>query len=229
MQKFIMTDEHGNTAEKVQLKEGKTTHSIDRKSGDPMIGVLTSAKDSALLAALTAKDMPAENSRLFMLNTWKVGVDANDPRAYTVVKEVSLPDIAMHHKVAFTLAMISQIYGNAQFVEWARAWVAGEDRTLESAQALRKSMKQELEAAEGLADLAAWGAANDADDGTLDKQRDGEQRAMYAAAAAEFVATPDFDVEEVCSALTRATADIDKFTNRKEMAQLAETVLNCTG
>ena len=123
---------------------------------------------------------------------------------------------------------MAQVFGNDQFVKWAGSWISGEDRSVESAQAVRKSMKEELDAAAGLADLAAWGATNDGDDETLEMQRDGEQRAMYAATAAEFVSKPDFDTEEVCSALSSAIKDIEKFSNRKDMALLAEQVTKCT-
>ena len=230
MQKYVIADKNGYSADKFHLRPGKTTHSIDEKSGDKMLGVLASGYDSPLLALLTSGEFGTDDSRIFLLNTWKVGIDENDPRAYTVVKETTVPEIGigMHHKVAFAIAVVAQMFSNAQYLKWAEDWISGKDRSGASAEAMRKSMQEELEAADKLEELSAWGSANEGDDKTIEAQSDGERRAMYVATAAEFIARPDFNREEVCSALSHATKNMEKYTSRKDLAKLAENIVNCT-
>ena len=167
---------------------------------------------------------------MFLLNTWKVGIDKNNPRAYTVVKETSMPEanIEMHHKVAFAIAVVAQMFSNEQYIKWSVDWISGKDRSVESAAAMRKSMLAELEAASSLAELSAWGATNEGDEKTIELQRDGERRAMHAASAAEFIAQPDFNPEEVCKALSYVTSDMYKYSSRNDLVKLAKNIVNCT-
>lgn len=230
MQKYVLADKNGYSADKFHLRPGKATHSIDERSGDKILSVLSSGYDSPLLAVLTSGEFGTKDSRLFLLNTWKVGIDENDPRAYTVVKETAIPEvnIGIHHKVAFAIAVVAQVFSNAQYIKWAVDWISGKDRSAASAKAMRKSMQDELDAAAKLEELSAWGSVNEGDDVTIETQRDGEYRAMYAATAAEFIAQSDFNPEEVCSALSRAIRNMEKFTSTKDLAKLAENIVNCT-
>ena len=230
MQKYVLADKNGYSADKFHLRPGKTTHSINKGSGDKMLDVLSSGYDSPLLALLTSGEFGKKDSRLFLLNTWKVGIDENNPRAYTVVKETSIPEagIEMHHKVAFAIAVVAQMFSNSQYIKWSVDWISGKDRSVESAAAMRKSMLAELEAANQLDELSAWGATNEGDDKTLELQRDGERRAMHAATAAEFIAQADFNPEEVCKALSYVTCDMYKYTSRDDLVKLAENIVKCT-
>lgn len=225
MQKYILTDERGETPQHFHLEPGKHQHSLRRQSNEPMVDILSMAHDSPLLAMLEADDAKPGHCRLFMLNTWRVGTDPNDPRAYTVVKEIPVPEIGIQHKVAFAIAVVAKVFGNDQFNTWAGNWISGRDRSSASANAVRDEMKQELDAAEGLEALAAWGVSSEGDDEALAGQQDGEKRAMHVAAAASLLDGDTVDVDAVNSALALALEDIDRFSDSKELAKLADKVI----
>lgn len=225
MKKYVLTDDAGNTPDHVHLEPGKVVHSASRKSNDPMIKAITSGYDSPVLAMMETEDPASVQHRLFVLNTWSVKGDGTDPKAYTIVKEVPLPSINLQHKVAFAVSAIAEIFGNEDFTKWADGWVSGSDRSVESAKKIHKELADEAEAAEGLADLAAWGVSGDGDADMLEQQGDAQQRAMHVVAAAELAAGNNPVEDEVHSALHMALHDIGKYNKKVDLAKLAEKVI----
>lgn len=88
-------------------------------------------------------------------NNIKVGC-----KSLTTIKEISLPEITLEQRVEFVIRCVKAVFDDADWNEWADAWLDGTDRTQESA--ARAAAKKETGAwkiietdARGAARLAA--------------------------------------------------------------------------
>jgi hypothetical protein len=74
----------------------------------------------------------------------------------TIVREVVLPVLTTEQRVEYAIRCALAVYEDDRFVKWANAWLSGEDRTEESAEAAAESAKSE---AADSAEAAWWAAA----------------------------------------------------------------------
>lgn len=62
-----------------------------------------------------------------------VAVDSSAPTISMDVREVDVPETTTDQKIIFALMVISEVYGNKQFNQWAAKWINGSDRGAQSA------------------------------------------------------------------------------------------------
>ena len=83
-----------------------------------------------------------------------VDVDTSSPTISMDVREVDVPETTTDQKIIFALMVITEIYGNEQFNQWAEKWINGSDRGARSAgrliAALGKLARQERGVTESL-------------------------------------------------------------------------------
>jgi hypothetical protein len=225
MQLYFIADQEGHLADNRVLQCGKIKTLVGSKQ-DPLAKYSGPVHTSAIVAALTHPDsIDGEHNKMFEVNRWKVSVDSSNPEAYTVVKEVAVPTVTLGQKVAFTVATIKEIYHDSDFTSWAEDWLSGKDRSAESARACREATEREIEASEQTAALAAWGASGADDQEDLKRQEDLEQRAVFAAQAAELLATDGAEARQILDAIKQSMNKVSNFGRVVDLASVAEQVL----
>ncbi len=225
MRKYVLTDKAGSTAERLRVTAGKFVHAAAPDGDEPLTRMTAEGHDSPLLAALEAPGPTDPHARLFMLNTHAVTKDPKKPQAYTVVKEIPAPAVTLEHKLIFGISAICMIYKNAEFRQWTKNWLSGQDRSVATARAIKEALKKEALAAGALEALAAWSETAGRDEETVHEHGDTEKRALHIAAAAELAARPEADADEVAGAIALATRGIDRYQDKVDLVDLAEKVV----
>jgi hypothetical protein len=167
MKLYKLTDEFGQTRGRTQWGNNITHKAA---AGKPVLCSITvlHAYTSPLLAVLLNPVHAAiRNPMLWeaegepVVKEWgKVGC-----KTLTTLSRLPLPSIGVVQKTAFAILCALEVYKKPTFVEWAKKWLSGEDRSRAAANA---------------ATYAAYAAANTA------------ANAAYAAANAAANADPDF-------------------------------------
>lgn len=225
MQLYFVADRTGHLADNRVLECGKFKQKIG-SDGDPLARYSGPVHTSALVAALTHPDsVSGDSNKMFEVNRWKVNVDAKNPEAYTVVKEVAVPTVTIGQKVAFAVATVREIYHDSDFVTWADDWLSGKDRSADSAKACREATEREIAASREAESLAAWGASGSDDQDDLKRQEDLEHRAVHAIRAAELLAKNDADAKDILAAIKDAMHKISGYGRVVNLASVAEKVL----
>ncbi|MEE8388535.1 MAG: hypothetical protein V3R65_08160 [Acidiferrobacterales bacterium] len=100
------------------------------------------------IIAENASEIGASPLVAIMLNPWHAQLDkpkmlemlfttaAADTSTPTIsmdVREVDVPETTTDQKIIFALMVISEVYGNEQFDQWAEKWINGSDRGAQSA------------------------------------------------------------------------------------------------
>lgn len=62
-----------------------------------------------------------------------IAIDTSDPTIRMNAREVAVPETTTDQKIIFALMVISEVYKNDQFNQWAEKWINGSDRSAESA------------------------------------------------------------------------------------------------
>ncbi|GMR19656.1 MAG: hypothetical protein BMS9Abin36_0251 [Gammaproteobacteria bacterium] len=224
MKRYILANSEGLTPDKQSIREGKFVHSIKAGNNDPIVKVIQSGFHSPHLAVLEHDDSTVNKVKLFMFHTWTVGVDMNNPKAYTVVKEVPVPSASLDKKLAFSIAAASEIFANEEFVKWAEDWLADIDRSAITAEKMHTDLKKEMEAASALGELAAWGETSGSDSELVHEQEKKEHLALNVSKAASLFGKPDPDSNEVLAALRQTNREIDHYASKLNLDRLAEKV-----
>jgi hypothetical protein len=222
MRKYVLTDPDGSTSRGEKLEPGKLIE--DARSGKDLLARLGACCcDSPLVAALVSPLATADGARMFQINCWKVSADSDQAQMYTVVKEVTpVPQVTPGQKLAFALLVLLQAYKNKDFQVWAHGWLSGEDRSSNAAQTMRRLAEHELEAADGLEVLAAWGEAGGSDTETAKDMDRLAHGVLHAARAAELMSLSRPDVRQAVEALAQAFTAIMQYAGRVDLAALAE-------
>lgn len=226
MQLYFIADKEGHLADNRVLHEGKTKEVVGSPR-DPLAKYHGPVNTSPLVAALThPDDVDGDHCKMFEVQRWKVSVDQTNPEAYTVVKEVPVPTVTIGQKVAFAVATMHEIYHDTDFQKWAKGWLSGTDRSLETAKVCREATEKEIEAAKEVEALAAWGAAGgDDQEEQLKQQEDLEQRAIHTLRAAEMLVTEGAEAKDIMNAIKAAMNRVNSFGNSVNLASIAEQVL----
>jgi len=225
MQLYFVADQTGHLADDRVLECGKFKQKIG-SAEDPLARYAGPVHTSALVAALTHPDsLSGDSNKMFEVNRWKVNVDANNPEAYTVVKEVAVPTVTIGQKVAFAVATVREIYHDSDFATWADDWLSGKDRSADSAKACREATEQEIAASKEAESLAAWGASGSDDQDDLKRQEDLEHRAVHAIRAAELLATENTEAKDILSEIKDSMNKISNYGRVVNLASVAENIL----
>lgn len=227
MKKYILTDKQGFTAAHDRLKPGRFTHAAKSTAKkDPMLRTIASGSDSPLLAILESPDAVNPEAKLFMLNTWNISIDSADPKAYTTVKEVPIPAVSAQHKMLIAINMVHEIYKDEAFEKWARGWLSGEDRSAESARAIKKAIEKENAENKELQELSTTFAAAGNTPEQAQEQQDILGHAWHVVNAAELADNSDPNSNEVSREIASAVKGIEKYADVTHWAELAERVIN---
>ncbi len=225
MQLYFLADQEGHLADNRVLECGKFKQAIG-SSKDPLAKYSGPIHTSPLVAALTHPDsVDGDHNKMFEVNRWKVNVDASNPEAYTVVKEVAVPTVTLGQKVAFAVAAVREIYHDTDFVKWADGWLSGKDRSADSAKACREATEREIQAAKDCEALAAWGTSGADDQDDLKRQEDLEQRAIYVIRAAELLASDNAEAKDIFAAIKKSMDKINIYGQEVNLTSVAEKVL----
>jgi hypothetical protein len=139
-----------------------------------------------------------KNPKLFEISVDKI-VNSDSlkfaSKSQTLVKEITLPEISLEHKIQFAIKVAKLTCKNEKWNLWADSWLSGEDRSKESADAAAY-------AATYAAADAAYAAANGAANGA----------AAYAAnAAAAYTANAAEDKNEFNQKIIKLIESIYKY------------------
>ena len=221
MRKYVATDKSGRIVTRQKLEPGKFIENAGSET-DLLGQIGDYCCDSPLLAALTSP-FPVAQSKMFMINRWKVAVESVSAQSYTVIKEVaSVPPVDLEQKLTFALVLLRKVYKDSDFRHWAAKWLAGEDRTAASAKAVRKAMEQHIKDAADLEALKAQHETGGDDEEIAKLLDDIAQRALHAATAAELAAGSPQDAEQAARETSRALTGIGYLGKVINLVTLAE-------
>ncbi len=224
MQKYIVTDSSGRTPEGHLLAPGKYVHSTRPSANEPMAGVVANASDTPALAVVETPLPAASAGRLFMLKTWSVAVDSDNPQAYTIVKETSLPPVQPEHKLAFILTVAREIYEETEFTRWVDGWLTGTDRSVDSARNTRRVLERERNSYTALHDIASMAAAAGSEHETMTRAKmlDCLVNVVRAAEAVAGGGSDEVEVNEMC---VEALSKVRYFGGSLDLVRLAGNVV----
>jgi len=224
MKKYVLTNEDGDTGTGVKMSAGKFV--LDAAKHMALLSKLTSCVEHPGLAALLSPVIP-DRIKMFQVHSWNVAVgDPNQAQNYTVIKEMpTVPHVTNEMRISFALLILKDVVLNRDFKQWAEGWIAGKERGANSAAAMRKSIEGEHEVNEGLAELAAWGAAGADDIKTVNKLDEQDQRAIQAIHAAELLADGPGQSEATAREIAAALFDIGRHVGKPRMLELAGRVM----
>lgn len=226
MRKYILTDPNGLTPKGQKLQPGKFIEAA-HQGKDLLTRLGDCCCDDPLVAVLTSPlSATSPGCRLFQINCWKVGADPRQAQAYTVVKEIKpVPQVTLEQKIRFALLVITAVYKNKDYAQWAEGWLAGSDRSLATAQAQRRAAEREIQAAEGLETLAAWGEAGGRDAELAARLDHLAHAALHVARAAEYAAHTPPEVGKASLELAQGLARVLQARQAIDLAPLAEKAL----
>jgi len=106
---------------------------------------------------------------------------------YSIVKEIEMPAITAHHKLAFAIKAVGAIYDFPAYKDWAESWASGEARTVESVQGMLAKVDDEIAELEQMQEVA-YSMGLDIDVEEVSKKQAQFERAKLVFHAAEAVA-----------------------------------------
>ncbi len=222
MRKYVLTDQNGLTPKGQKLQPGKLIEEA-HKGKDLLTRLGDCCCDDPLVAVLTSPLSTGPGGcRLFQINCWKVGIDPRQVQSYTVVKEVKpVPPVTLAQKISFALLVMREVYKHKDYAKWAEGWLAGRDRSLATAQTQRRAAEHEIQAAEDLRTLAAWGESGN--DVKLAARLDHlTHAALHIARAAEYAAHTPPEVGKASQELARGLARVFQSGQEIDLALLAK-------
>lgn len=221
MKKYVLTDAEGFTADHQQLKPGKFIFSTKKSAKDPLNRIVQFGCDHPLLAVMRSPNLIDSGTKLLSFQVWNVDIDASDPKAYAIVKEVSMPEVTIEHKLTFAISLLKEIFRLKEFIVWADGWLSGQDRSKNSINILQIYLEQERAGIKALKQLASTHAVAGSQ-ALTQEQDDLISRAMYVASAAEEAVYPQHDKDMTEKDITLALMEIEKYGHIMDMVKLAK-------
>ena len=126
MKKFILVDNDCNAADQQHIEAGKY-HMGDGDSLDRSVAaIMESGNSSPILAMFNYPGAIDAGLKLFLLHVWDLEDDG-----YSIVKEVEMPAITAHHKLAFAIKAVGAINvvhrGSMKYPHWCMENVIAAD------------------------------------------------------------------------------------------------------
>jgi len=133
MAKYILADSANHTRRGSRIFPGHSTFS-SQTSNNIVAHNAAEIGASALVAImLNPWHAQLEKSKMLELHFASIAIDTSDPTIRMSVREVTVPEITTDQKITFALMVVSKVYSNDQFNQWAKKWIDGSDRSAESA------------------------------------------------------------------------------------------------
>lgn len=228
MRKFIVSDAQGVAANGTRIESGKLTHAVGA-ANDVYSRVAKLCADSPLLAALqNPSNSPDAGMRLFQIDQWEVSVTSDQPRAYTVIKEVPFQEVSAQQKLAFAMLALAEVYGDPMYVKWSNAWLSGTDRGVTAARAIEQAALKEAADTDETVDtdtldfLKAHGDSSQKDLQATGGKAGYAKRVIAVARAAQLVAKDDpVSQAEVAKLAIMATAGLSQAGKKVDLGATA--------
>jgi hypothetical protein len=217
MKKFILVDNDCNAADQQHIEAGKY-HMGDGDSLDKSVAaIMENGDNSPILAMLNYPGAIDAGLKMFLLHVWDLEDDG-----YSIVKEVEMPAITAHHKLAFAIKAVGAIYDFPAYKAWAEAWANGEARTVESVKAMEKQV--DVEIAELVAtEEVAYSMGLDLDVEEVSKKKAQFERAKLVFQAAE--ATLSAQVDQVDENIGQVFNGIEEFVDSESLTSISDEVI----
>ncbi len=223
MRKYILTDAQGVAANGKKVAIGKLAHSVGAPN-DVYFQVAKLCADSPLLAALqNPLYRPDLGQHLFQIDQWEVSVTGDRPRAYTTIKELSLPEVTPRQKMAFAILALGEAYRDQVYLKWANNWLSGADRGAIAAHEIEQSAAKEAESADTLEVLEAHGDISQSDLQVTKERIDHAKRVIAVARAAQFATADDpASQSEAVKLAAQATVGLIHAGKKLDLSAVAE-------
>ncbi len=133
MAKYILADSANHTRRGSRIFPGHSTFSS--QTSNNIVAQNASEIGASPLVAIMLNPWHAqlEKPKMLELRFAAVAIDTSDPTISMNVREVAVPETTTDQKIIFALMVISAVYKNDQFNQWAEKWINGSDRSAESA------------------------------------------------------------------------------------------------
>ncbi|KPK11956.1 MAG: hypothetical protein AMJ68_03935 [Acidithiobacillales bacterium SG8_45] len=220
MQKFAFVDESGTTPDNIRLEPGK--YVADATEGNELLmKMVHAAGDTPQFAALVnSADSPM---KLYSVEQWAVDPKSSDGKCYMVVKEVEAPVVRLEQKMNFAIAAMGNLYDNEEFKAWASNWVSKSDRSAETALRMNAIAKEEMDGIQALVDMGIHTGGSHEE---MAQQKDMFARVDAVTRAAALSIDPSKSDKEVVELVSQALDNIQRFSDKTNLADLANLICN---
>ena len=216
MKKFILVDDQCNAADNQHIEVGKY-HMGDGDLDKSVAAIMESGDNSPILAMLNYPGAIDAGLKMFLLHVWDLENDG-----YSIVKEIEMPSITAHHKLAFAIKAVGAIYDFPAYKEWAEAWGSGDARTVESVHGMLAKVEDEIAELEQMQEVA-YSMGLDIDVEEVSKKQAQFERAKLVFHAAE--ATLSSQVDQVDENVGQVFNGIEEFIDSEVLASMSEEVI----
>lgn len=133
MAKYILADSANHTRQGSRILPGHSTFSSQTPNN--IVAQNASEIGASPLVAIMLNPWHAQlgKAKMLELHFAAISIDTSDPTIRMNVREVAVPETTTDQKIIFALMVISAVFKNDQFNEWAEKWINGSDRSAESA------------------------------------------------------------------------------------------------
>lgn len=217
MKKFILVDNQGNTSDQQHIEPGKF-HIAEGDAMDKSVAaIMNNGDNSPILAVMNYPGALDDSMKMFLLNVW----DLEGQEGYSMIKEVEMPSITTEHKLAFAIKAVGAIYDFPAYKKWAEGWTSGGDRSMESLNAIQKSVENEISELEGMQEIAySMGLDMDEADGVKLAQF---ERARVVFKAAE--AALNSQVDQVDKEVGEVFNGIEEFVDSESLSSMSDEII----
>ncbi len=157
MKLYKLTDEKGQTKGATQWGPNVTYKALGTETELCSNGWIHAYENPWIGLIMNPKQANFANPRMFEAEG-EIGAREGQLkcgcRELTTLRELKIPVISTELRVTFAITVASKVYTEPQFLEWARKWLSGEDRSEAAAWAAGAAA-----AATGAAEWAAGAAA----------------------------------------------------------------------
>ena len=216
MKKFILVDDQCNAADNQHIEVGKY-HMGDGDLDKSVAAIMESGDNSPILAMLNYPGAIDAGLKMFLLHVWDLENDG-----YSIVKEIEMPAITAHHKLAFAIKAVGAIYDFPAYKDWADAWASGEARTVESVQSMLSKVEEEISELEQMQEVA-YSMGLDIDVEEVSKKQAQFERAKLVFHAAE--ATLSSQVDQVDENVGQVFNGIEEFVDSEILTTMSDEVI----
>ena len=217
MKKFILVDDQCNAADQQHIEAGKY-HMGDGDALDKSVAAIMENGDtSPIIAMLNYPGAIDAGLKMFLLHVWDLENDG-----YSIVKEVEMPAITAHHKLAFAIKAVGAIYDFPAYKEWAESWANGEARTVEAVKAIESQVDDEIAELVNTEEVA-YSMGLDLDVEEVSKKKAQFERAKLVFHAAE--ATLSSQVDQVDENVGQVFNGIEEFIDSESLTSMSDEVI----
>ena len=132
MASYLLANAENNTWRGSRILPG---HSVFSSKADNNIVTRNAFEfgDSPLVAImLNPWHAELDSPKMLEFQFSQVALVKDDPRINMQVREIETPSVTTDQKIVFALMVLTEVYENESFMQWAKHWICGSDRSAES-------------------------------------------------------------------------------------------------